>query len=388
MALKIAIFEFVCGSGTLRAPTSEAQTPSIDHNQWSALLNEGLAMLTTLAIDMMRCGFAVRTVLEPSIAQKAITSRWDGTLGSWSLIDYSPTRTVDEIAERWTQAAQGTDAVIIIAPELDGTLERIVSFMRDQGLTVLAGDSCFMQTACDQWHTCSAWKSAAVRHPDSWLLSEYLNQQHPSDLPTNGPALTQHRGAWVVKRRDSAGCVGQRRYRNAGLLVEDIRKSSEFETGREKWIVQPWMDGTPASLAVMCHPGIGRDAGVVLGCFEQRVEMITENDELDSGYCGFGYAGGTGPVEGIAQEQLQEFADRVLRALPGQPQGWIGIDFMIEPDGHWTAMEVNPRLTSSYLGYRKWYGPELAKSWLRGIPPRGLFKEFHRVSFSLENWEG
>jgi predicted ATP-grasp superfamily ATP-dependent carboligase len=385
--LKIAIFEFVCGSGRLRAPSSEAQTMSIDDNQWSALLNEGLAMLTTLANDMMRCGVSVHTILEPSIAQKAISNKWDGMRGNWSAIAYSPTRTVDGIAEHWTEASQGADLVIVIAPELDGTLERIVSFMRDKGVTVLAGDSCFMQAACDQWQTCSAWKTAGVRHPETWLLSEILNQGHVPDQPTNGRELTRHRGAWVVKRRDSAGCVGQRRYRNSGLLVEDIRKSSEFETGREKWIVQPWMEGTPASLAVMCHPGIGRDAGVVLGCFEQRVEMITENDELDSGYCGFGYAGGAGPVEGIAQEQLQEFADRVLRALPGQPQGWIGIDFMIEPDGHWSAMEVNPRLTSSYIGYRKWYGPELAKLWFRGILPRGLAKEFPRVSFSLENWE-
>jgi tyramine---L-glutamate ligase len=266
------------------------------------------------------------------------------------------------------------DAVIVIAPELDGTLERILSIMRMAGVKVLAGDSRFIHSACDQWHTCNAWKSTGVRHPETWLLSEFLTERQATQQ--NG---IEHSGAWVVKRRDSAGCVGQRRYRDLDSLFGDVFLSTELASERERWIVQPWIDGIPASLAMMCH----EEERWILGCFEQRMESTTEGEATR-----FGYSGGSGPISGIPLNRLREFAVQALNALPGQPSGWNGIDFIIEPDGSWTAIEVNPRLTSSYLGYRKWYGPELAKSWILGVPPSGLDKEFPRLSFSLANWEG
>jgi predicted ATP-grasp superfamily ATP-dependent carboligase len=102
----------------------------------------------------------------------------------------------------------------------------------------------------------------------------------------------------------------------------------------------------------------------------------------------------------LTLEALERFADDVLRAIPGKPQGWIGIDFIMEPDGQWCAVEVNPRLTTSYLGYRKWYGHRLAGSWASGQDfersvdsdrgnslPQDL-QEFPRVRFSVEAFEG
>jgi hypothetical protein len=74
VTLKIAIFEFICGSGTLRMPTDEEQSASSDNHNWTSLLNEGVAMLVALADDLRRCGIDVHTVLEPSIAEKGISS--------------------------------------------------------------------------------------------------------------------------------------------------------------------------------------------------------------------------------------------------------------------------------------------------------------------------
>ncbi|MFO0012768.1 MAG: ATP-grasp domain-containing protein [Planctomycetota bacterium] len=360
--MKVAILEYICGSGILRVQQSSAQA-----HPWSALLSEGHAMLSALARDMLDAGIDVACPLESSIAAWGQWASWTDTNWSWSPVSFDPQRSIDDVATLWSASVRDCDAAIVIAPELDGALSQIIARLRDAGLEILAGDKAFLAATCDQWNTCQAWQARNVRHPRTRLLEEFLH----NDLDP-GPSHL-----WVVKRRDSAGCVGQRRMADTRSVAREALRCSQSNSA-DRWVVQPWISGQAASLAAL----VGQEIRVV-GAFRQRFETIVEDGET-----GWGYSGGVGPIPGITQPALQRFASEVLHAIPGKPRGWIGIDFVIEPDGQWSAIEVNPRLTTSYLGYRQWYGHQLAGSWARGNPPPREPQDFSQVCFSLENFEG
>lgn len=187
---------------------------------------------------------------------------------------------------------------------------------------------------------------------------------------------------WVIKRRKGAGSVDMQRCSDASQVhrfAQALQKRTTDEhdlENRQAWLVQPWLDGQPASVAVLA----GREQRTVLGAMQQH--FSTGDDQ------GMSYSGGSGPLEDAPIQRLQSFADQVLGALPGQSLGWIGIDFVVTPSGRWQAIEVNARLTSSYLGYRAWYGPGLAQSLSSGSAFLDAPKNLSPTSFSVEDFRG
>ena len=72
---------------------------------------------------------------------------------------------------------------------------------------------------------------------------------------------------------------------------------------------------------------------------------------------------------GVNDAILLQLARNIQQAFPFEAAGWIGIDFLVPNDPtqlqDYVVVEINPRLTTSYLGYRKWYGPHLAGTLLK-----------------------
>jgi predicted ATP-grasp superfamily ATP-dependent carboligase len=74
-------------------------------------------------------------------------------------------------------------------------------------------------------------------------------------------------------------------------------------------------------------------------------------------------------VNGLRDERalFEELADDVAKAIPGL-WGYVGIDLILTSSGP-VVLEVNPRLTTSYIGLRKSIGrnpAELVLSLLEG----------------------
>ena len=156
--------------------------------------------------------------------------------------------------------------------------------------------------------------------------------------------------------------------------------SDLIRANQENWIVQPWIAGRSASLALIAHREYH-----ILGAFEQRIELDRSANMDGVGFVR--YRGGVGPIENVSCADLQEFSESVLMALPERAKGWIGIDFLIpfgtEGPRDWVVIEINPRLTTSYLGYRQWYGPELANRLIevRAMPSEVDFQNWNHITF-------
>ncbi len=69
---------------------------------------------------------------------------------------------------------------------------------------------------------------------------------------------------------------------------------------------------------------------------------------------GFEYQGGSLPLEPHLDRRARALAQRAARCLPG-PLGFVGVDLVLgaATDGSQDCViEVNPRLTTSYVGLR------------------------------------
>src|SRR5439155_13592432 len=113
---------------------------------------------------------------------------------------------------------------------------------------------------------------------------------------------------------------------------------------REAFIAQPFIAGKALSVALL----IAEDGSI------REVLPVAEQHLSDDGR--FRYLGGRIPAD-ISPESaraVQQLAERACRAVPGLT-GYVGCDIVLPDVGHEepVLIEINPRLTASYIGYRQ-----------------------------------
>ena len=323
--MKVAVLEYLSG-GELQ---EDGNSPS--------LFNEGLAMLSALAIDLLQCGHEVHTCLNTNVAfrsakdaQFALFATHEATLNN-SILGGLNVHHIDQNyadtawAERWIEVALHCDQTIVIAPEIHQQLHRIVDKLRSAGATVVASSEAFLQATSDKLTTANLFIDAHVPHPATQTLSQYRLSMDRLDNKNQELAVT-------LKRRDGAGCCDMKVFTSQQKLTEWLKNKESQNLMGDEWIVQEWLAGRPASMALLTG-----DDWTLLG----------------------------------AVEQLEKLASQVRVALPSGAAGWIGIDFLVPDESVGSkdliVIEVNPRLTTSYLGYRKWYGYQLADALLGNV---------------------
>jgi predicted ATP-grasp superfamily ATP-dependent carboligase len=263
----------------------------------AALQTEGRAMLSAVREDLDRVP-GVQTFTLPPVAPEA-----------------------EERAFR--ALARGADWSLVIAPESDGLLAQRCRWVEEEGGRLLGPSSAAVRLTGD--------KQELARH----LLARGVPT--PPTLPWPGAPPTAF--PVVCKPRHGAGS-------QATFLVRDKRELSRCaEQAREEgWdgelIVQPFVPGRAASVAVLTGPA-GR---VALPAAEQ----VLSDD------CRFHYQGGRLPLPDRLNERAQLLAGRAVASVEGL-RGYVGVDLVLGEAGDGSGdrvIEINPRLTTSYVGLR------------------------------------
>ena len=299
--MKVFVAEYVCGGGFSDTPVSDIPC---------SLLSEGKAMLKALCHD---CSLVAQTVT-------AIDDRLAVDLPD----SIEPLRSGNSLAlaDRWLQLSADCDAVILIVPETDQLLASYVSMFRDAGRNVIACDLPFIEATGNKHAFSNQLRSSSVPHPG-------LNDRH-ENLQTQ----------WIAKPVDGCGSFG--------IEIFDTRASatSRAEECSDNLIIQPLNEGTPVSVAAIC--------------IDNQIHWLPPVQQ-DIDPTTFAYQGGCGPLRPELAERTQRLASQTLEALPGHPGGYIGVDLVL---GHTSTddvvIEVNPRLTTSYVGLRRLMKSNLA----------------------------
>lgn len=228
------------------------------------------------------------------------------------------------------------DASLIIAPEINGELARQMWLARQHTAVAPCNAVSFAVEVCSD-------KRALFQ-----LLSHHLIPTIPTQLVADGdiaelPAFASN-DQLIVKPIDGAGSLNILHFTPA----EFERWQSSIDEP-DRWIVQPFLSGRALSVA-----GIFNHQGSLV-----HVWPVAEQ-HLDSRT--FEYRGGRIPAANVDLGAVDKLIEAARLALPGL-RGYIGFDLLQLPDGKLLLVEVNPRLTTSYVGYRALADESLAP-WL------------------------
>jgi tyramine---L-glutamate ligase len=305
------LYEYVTGGGMLADSPSAVPTGS--------LLREGAAMIRALAEDVQKMPdtdvVVFRDVRLPGLSLPA--SR---------MIEI---RDGEEERQHLWRAAGEADWTLLIAPETGGSLLNRCRIVEAAGGRLLSPGSALIELATDKQRCAEHLRAAGVPVPPGRCLQP--GQTLPADFPY--PA--------VLKPIDGAGSLGVQ------LVLDRNSPYDPLELGTMARLEQ-FCPGVAASVAVLCGPG----GLVALPACRQR---LTEDGR-------FGYLGGDTPLADAWAQRAERLAFAAFHALPAAV-GYAGVDLVLgdSPDGSRdVVVEVNPRLTTSYVGLRRLITANLA----------------------------
>ncbi len=322
-SLRILLYEYFCagGGGTRIDP---------------AVLGEARAMLAALAEDFLRLPGAHLLIL-----QRPGTS-----------LDLSPPHELRSVAAHGSagslkRALEQVDAALVVAPERGGVLEKLTLQVEQSGVINLGSSSLAVSVAADKWHTYRALKSAGVPQPWSVPIQarQALSGQWIANRPATAPASPSHRrqtentrrrSEWIVKPLDGYACRGLHDLSGGGKLADAVN-SARAHSKRAQVLLQERLHGTDASVSLL---GNGRQV-VVLSVNRQRLKKGAHYE----------YVGGEVPLQHPQVALAARVACDAARAIPGL-RGYFGVDVLLDRKGAW-VVDVNPRLTTSYVAVRR-----------------------------------
>jgi predicted ATP-grasp superfamily ATP-dependent carboligase len=312
----VFIYEFITGGGWYQL--------DVEHSPAGSLCEEGSAMLRSLARDFAQlpdikviclCDTRLEPIAIPGVASAVVSS-------------------AASERDEFFRCASSADWTVVIAPEFQGYLAERAGWVELAAGRLLSPDSRFVSLASDKHATCERLRASGIRTPRgcTWRGGD----ASPDGLPL----------PWVIKPCDGAGSMDVR-------LISNHEQLERFSDSSRRWRVEEFCPGSPASVSIVCGPA----GNVALPASRQNLS--------DDGR--FRYLGGVTPLSAELCHRASRLAHATVAALPATT-GYIGIDLVLEDsaDGSGdTVIEVNPRLTSSYLGLRKLARGNLAAAMLQ-----------------------
>jgi hypothetical protein len=310
-SLRIFVSEFVCGGGWPENTVA------------GSLEVEGRALLCAVVDDFSR------------IAGIEVDTTWDCRMGP---PPFRGARTIcvdsrEQELRTFRRLAAHCDATLVIAPEFQGVLSKRCRIVEDVGGRLLGPSSRAVALCSDKLRLAGHLGHAGVGTISTRLVDwDGLQSLLPDGARPRFPI--------VVKPRDGAGSQNTFLVNDANELM---RLGGELATGTtDEYIEQPFIAGSAVSVALVIAPS------------RRSIEVFVPARQCLSDDGRFRYLGGQIPSDPVDHDAIQRAAVSACCSAPGL-RGYVGVDLIVprgEPDRP-VVVEINPRLTTSYLGYRR-----------------------------------
>ena len=333
-------------------------------NASRSMLNEAAAMLTAVATDLaLAPNTDVTVLLSPE------TDPSTATLPSVRFIygDLRP-ETLQYILRGHTNQSP-YDAVLLIAPECDGVLVSLLKSIQEQpamqirslNLNWRLAEIFADKRATDSWlrqHRIATIPTKTVSDTLASLLQRAAASRErrgfspPSECnvlggltPCRSPEYSHDfTGQFaVLKPRDGAGAGG---VQVVPFVREKFEELQQQHSDDDKWLLQPYLQGVACSVGFIG----GGPHGPTTILPPARQNIVTSGGRLS-------YQGGQIPCEPELVACIEPIAERLATAF-GPFDGYVGVDLLVdlsvptEAQASVRVVEVNPRLCTSYVGYR------------------------------------
>jgi len=315
--LKLYVCEFITGGGLSDAPLP------------ISLAQEGLMMRDALLKDIAELN-----------RYEIVTSN-DFRLNASHLVSDSRRVEAGQFDIVFNQLLEEVDIVWLIAPESDSVLlslsercyenEKSVKFVGCGYDATLIGTS--KSLCAEALHSANIFTLPVIAG-DEWIGARNQKNQQLIDAHT----------VWVAKPEDGACCDGIRIFDDLSLLDTWLKDDNRYLN----YLLQPFQTGIHASFSMLCNAG----KAWLLSANQQHI--IQENQ--------------TFKLEGITMNALPQYwqrfetlAIKIANMLP-DAKGYLGVDVVIDTKADKIyVIEINPRLTTSYVGLSEAIGHNAAQ---------------------------
>jgi tyramine---L-glutamate ligase len=213
------------------------------------------------------------------------------------------------------EAARAANWSLVIAPEFHDILLTRCRLVLEEGGKLLGPSPEAVRLCGDKLGLFRHWDRHGVCSPES--------------IPADASIAGAWHGPIVRKPRFGAGSLETRLQRQ----FNDEPANSTLGP----LIEQPFVYGMPASVAFL----IGSTKRFALLPASQRLSAEGR----------FQYLGGRAPLPPELARRAERIAKQAIDVVPGL-FGYVGVDLVLGDDGRDWAIEINPRLTTSYVGLR------------------------------------
>jgi predicted ATP-grasp superfamily ATP-dependent carboligase len=323
MKNRVFVFEFVAGGGfnKIKIPNS--------------LFCEGYGMLRSIILDFKSQNFEIITLLDYRILHIAQFLPID---------EVHIVGNKDNFLKKYKTFVKECEYVFIIAPESSNILYNLTEIAKNANKTLLSTNLEGIILGMSKLNTYNFFRENNVATPKTYLIP-WKKKQLDNDFILQ--KFNKLKKPVVIKPEDGVGAESIFYFESLYQLKRFFLKFKNKIESRRKYIIQEFIEGDDLSASLIgenyIYDSQYKDP-LLLSINSQNIDIKNIDYESE-------YYGGTTPIENI--EVMKNKLTSMLEKINfSDISGYFGIDFIKSPNGKLHFIEINPRLTTSYIGLR------------------------------------
>jgi predicted ATP-grasp superfamily ATP-dependent carboligase len=341
--LRLLVYEHVSGGGFA------------DKSLPLSVLSEGFGMLRTLISDLKAAGHSVTTALDSRLATLNPPIEAD------CILPVSSSRETEAAIQKISESA---DAAYVIAPESNHVLQSLVASMERAGVASLNCRASAIGKVSDKAVLHESLKKLGLPTPETIIVSSFGDVAEIKQTVSGRLEFPL-----IFKPVDGVGCGGLSVVRNENQMASAVNKVIK-ESSSKYFMAQELIHGIAVSVSLI---STGSEA-LPISLNKQNVSLMTP-EAIST------YNGGIVPFNSPLKREAFALAETIVRSFRGL-RGYIGVDLVLtekEP----VVIEVNPRLTTSYVGVRKVVSFNPAQAIINSVLKRELPASNQSVGYAF-----
>jgi tyramine---L-glutamate ligase len=325
--LKIIVYEHVSGGGYAGQPIP----PSV--------FSEGFGMLRYVVEDFKAAGHEVTVLMDERISKLNPPIDADCTVPIF--YPHEPEKFLNNIAKI-------NDAIYLIAPETGQTLQSLIELVEKTGKTSLNCESQAIGKVADKAVLYECLQKNGFPTPKTLQLNltdSLMQVKQAIKGVLNYPV--------VFKPVDGVSCGGLSIVKEENHVQKAIAKI-KADSKSTCFIVQEFINGESVSVSLL---STGKKA---LAISLNRQNVTLADPDMDSYYNG-GCVSFCHPLK----QKAFALAEKVVCSFSGL-RGYVGVDLVLAQDKPY-VVDVNPRLTTSYVGLHKVISFNIAEALVNAV---------------------
>lgn len=224
-------------------------------------------------------------------------------------------------------------AALVIAPESNGILASLSALIESKGALLLGSCPAAISVAANKWNCHQLFIRAGLPTPDTWCVKPHEAEEMAEKI---GFPL-------VIKPVDGVGCEGVSLITDPCSVRFALSKNTFWDNS---FLLQQYIQGDSASVSLL----VTENDTLFLSLNRQTIEIGSP----------FSYKGGEVPFTCDRHQEAVSLAKQAIALIPGL-NGYVGIDLLATDHGCY-LIEINPRITTAYIGLRRVVNINLAEA--------------------------